>query len=343
MTGRLSSWKAADVAARLSKSGKGRSKKSGEGWLAPCPAHDDGTPSLSLKNNGEGKLLWHCFGGCESDDVRKALIAVIGGEEPPERSEDEARQKEKVEDPRKIIFPVPDGVHVSIDDFQHSTYGSPSRIWTYRLPGGSIGGWIARYDLSDGDKEIIPFVWSRHDETGVEELRMKSMPPQRPLYNLDRIAANPDATIVMTEGEKAADAADKLFPDWIATTIPGGSNAVRLADLTPLADRQVIIMADHDGPGYEFALKLVSLVPNSTDLRLMVWPTAWPSSKGRDPYVMEKGDDADDHVAAGWTTDLLREAVSEGKAEGGIPLVHRIEHLPDRAFEAIIYPDGRPS
>lgn len=343
MSARLSSWDAADIAARLSKSGKGRSKKSGDGWMAPCPAHDDATPSLSLRNNDDGKLLWHCFGGCESEDVQRALVAIVGGEAPPDRGEDEVRKKEKVEDPRRIVYPVPEGVHVTIDDFQHQTYGAPSRVWTYRLPGGVIGGWIARYDLGEGDKEIIPFVWSRHEVTGVEEVRMKSMPTPRPLYNLDRIVANPDATIIISEGEKAADASEKLFPSWIPTAIPGGSNAVRLADLSSLADRQVVILADHDGPGYDFALKLIGMLPNSTDVRIIVFPRAWPSSKGRDPYVMEKGDDADDHVAAGWTTELLREAVAEAKAEGGIPLIHRIEHLPDRAFEAIIYTDNRPS
>jgi len=339
MSTRLSSWKAADIAARLSKSGRGRSKKSGDGWLAPCPAHDDSTPSLSLTNNGDGKLLWHCFGGCESEDVRKALLALVGGEEMPEHVESEARQKEKVEDPRQIVFPVPDGVHVTIDDFQHSTYGSPSRIWTYRLPGGHIGGWIARFDLAEGDKEIIPFVWSRHSVTGAEALRMKSMPQPRPLYNLDRIVADQSATIVMAEGEKAAEAAEKLFPEWIATTIPGGSNAVRLADLGPLANRMVVLMSDHDAPGYEFTLKILHMVPNSTDLRMLVWPSHWPVSKGREPYVMEKGDDADDHVAAGWTRDLLKEALSES----GIALVHRIEYLPERPFEAITYTDNRPS
>jgi hypothetical protein len=336
---RLSSWKAADIAARLSKSGKGRSKKSGDGWLAPCPAHDDGTPSLSLTNSAEGKLLWHCFGGCEAADVRRALIALVGGEELPDPSEDENRQRQKVEDPRKIVYPVPEGVHVGIEDFHHFTYGAPSRVWTYRLPEGRIGGWIARYDLPEGGKEVIPFVWSRHEETGAEEIRMKSMPTPRPLYNLDRILANPDATIVMVEGEKAADAIEKLLPDWIGTTLPGGSNAVALADLEPLANRLVVNMSDHDAPGYEFTLKLLHLVPNSTDMRAMVWPAHWPKSKGCEPYVMEKGDDADDHVAAGWTTDLLREAV----ADSPIAFVHRIEYLPERPFEAITYTDNRPS
>lgn len=337
MSTRLSSWKAADIAAMLSKGGKGRSKKSGEGWMAPCPAHDDQTPSLSLTNNSEGRLLWHCFGGCEKDDVRKALLALVGGREMPDPT-DQPREREKVEDPRAIVFPVPSSAHVTIDDFQHKTYGAPVRVWTYRTADGDIGGWIARYDTGDGDKEIIPFVWSKHTGTGVEAVRMKAMPEPRPLYNMDQIAKRPDAVIGMAEGEKAADAAGKLFPDWVVTTIPGGSNAARLADLSVLANRTVVIMPDHDGAGYAFALKIIELAPNSADIRIMLWPSAWPPSMGAEPYQIRKGDDADDHAEAGWTRELLKEM----EVETGHRLIHRIEYLP-APFEMIHYVDNKPS
>jgi hypothetical protein len=49
-----------------------RARKSGGGWIARCPAHDDGTPSLSLAR-GEGRVLVHCFGGYTSADVIEAL------------------------------------------------------------------------------------------------------------------------------------------------------------------------------------------------------------------------------------------------------------------------------
>lgn len=335
---RLSSWKAADVAARLSKSGKGKSKKAGNGWKACCPAHDDGTPSLSLSNSPDGKLLYHCFGGCEASDVKRALLAVLGGEEIPEYS-DADREKEKVESPWEVVFPVPEGAAAVIEDFQHGTYGAPSRVWTYRLPEGRIGGWIARYDIGDGKKEIIPYTWQRNRNTAEERVKAKSMPDPRPLYNLDQIVERPDAIILLAEGEKSADAAVDFFPDWVPTAIPGGSNAVRLADLTPFAGRTVVIMADHDGPGYEFALKVIQAAPNSCDIRMVVWPKAWPASKGGAPYVMEKGDDAYDHRAAGWDKELLKEALKET----GKPLTHRIGYLPEAPFEAIQYTENRPS
>lgn len=42
-------------------------------WSAKCPAHADRSPSLSVKDGGNGLILMHCFGGCGTDDVLGAL------------------------------------------------------------------------------------------------------------------------------------------------------------------------------------------------------------------------------------------------------------------------------
>jgi hypothetical protein len=47
-------------------------RKSGAGWMALCPAHDDHSPSLSITERG-GKLLVRCRVGCEQRDVIAAL------------------------------------------------------------------------------------------------------------------------------------------------------------------------------------------------------------------------------------------------------------------------------
>jgi len=42
-------------------------------WMACCPAHDDKSPSLSIKETQDGDILLHCFAGCGVDDVVAAL------------------------------------------------------------------------------------------------------------------------------------------------------------------------------------------------------------------------------------------------------------------------------
>ena len=48
----------------------------GRSGLAFCPAHPNNrTPALSLKDGHDGKLLVHCFAGCDGTDVLAALRA----------------------------------------------------------------------------------------------------------------------------------------------------------------------------------------------------------------------------------------------------------------------------
>jgi len=50
-----------------------KGRKSGDGWVAHCPAHKDRTPSLSIQEAAGGKILVHCHAGCRQDDVLDAL------------------------------------------------------------------------------------------------------------------------------------------------------------------------------------------------------------------------------------------------------------------------------
>ena len=38
-------------------------------WSCRCPAHDDKGPSLSVKEEPDGRVLVHCFAGCSVEDV----------------------------------------------------------------------------------------------------------------------------------------------------------------------------------------------------------------------------------------------------------------------------------
>ena len=41
-------------------------------WIAKCPGHDDRSPSLSLRECDDGRVLIHCFAGCEVESVLAA-------------------------------------------------------------------------------------------------------------------------------------------------------------------------------------------------------------------------------------------------------------------------------
>ena len=49
-------------------------KKTGQNkWVARCPAHEDKSPSLAIKELDDGRILLHCFAGCSVDEVVCAI------------------------------------------------------------------------------------------------------------------------------------------------------------------------------------------------------------------------------------------------------------------------------
>jgi hypothetical protein len=54
-------------------------RPSGEGrWMAKCPAHGDKRASLSIRELPDGRVLMHCFGGCETQTVLQAIGLDFG-------------------------------------------------------------------------------------------------------------------------------------------------------------------------------------------------------------------------------------------------------------------------
>ena len=76
--------------------------------LALCPAHQNTrTPALSIKNGDDGKLLVHCFAGCDGVEVLAALRArgLLAGHSdwrPDPREMERREQAAEAERRRKI-------------------------------------------------------------------------------------------------------------------------------------------------------------------------------------------------------------------------------------------------
>lgn len=51
---------------RVRRTGNGR-------WISRCPAHDDKGPSLAVRELDDGRVLLHCFAGCEAQNVLDAV------------------------------------------------------------------------------------------------------------------------------------------------------------------------------------------------------------------------------------------------------------------------------
>ncbi len=136
--------------------------------------------------------------------------------------------------------------------------------YTYRDKTGELLHYTVRCVNKNkpSDKKVLPLSYGYYkdgDQSPSWHLKGYAS-TQRSIYGLEWLAKHPNAKVLIVEGEKAADAAVRVFPDenLIVVSWLGGSGAVKQTDWTPLADREVIIWPDNDEPGLKAAGQISS-------------------------------------------------------------------------------------
>lgn len=107
-------------------------RRSGAGWMAKCPAHEDRHASLSVGQADDGRTLLHCQAGCEPQDVVEKIGLRLGDLFPDKRSEQKP-QIDKCYDYRDekgaLLFQV---VRLFPKDFRQRR-PNPSGGWIWKL------------------------------------------------------------------------------------------------------------------------------------------------------------------------------------------------------------------
>jgi len=203
---------AEEIAARFPSA-----KRTGKGWLVPCPCHDDDNPSLSVFDTEKGVYV-QCFAGCDWKDVRRALGL------------DQRRNG------------------------RNGAWKEQFRIATYQHPDGRE---VPRYRKNyPSDFPPGPCNWSHKDKHGNKRQCGKTAPHKhiwgpsvQGCYVLPWGEDAPDNTAIVCEGEKAADACAQHVKGLPYTAFSYGGASATSADFSPLAGRQVIIWPDADEAG----------------------------------------------------------------------------------------------
>ncbi|NDB69248.1 MAG: hypothetical protein EB015_14805, partial [Methylocystaceae bacterium] len=126
----------------------------------------------------------------------------------------------------------------------HTRHGEAIAHWTYLNSEGEEVFRIVRFEFPNGHKAVLPqTLWKARD--GKLEWRWKAMPSPRPLYRLNELKNKPNASVIIVEGEKAADAAALVFKNSAVITSSGGANAASKTDWNPLKGRRVRIWPDN--------------------------------------------------------------------------------------------------
>jgi putative DNA primase/helicase len=215
-------------------------RRSGDGFEALCPAHDDRKRSLSLARGERVPVVLTCHAGCSFEKIRDALIGrgldpamLAAGHERPERSGIAATYRYR-DEVGEMLYEV---VRYSPKDFKQ------------RRPDGR-GGYL--YEL--GGVRRVPY-------------RLPEL--------LEGVRAG--QSILIAEGEKAVDCLVRA--GFVATCSPQGAGRWRDDYARHFAGAKVAVLPDNDEPGRSHAQSVArSLCGTAETLKVVELPNL--SEKG---------------------------------------------------------------
>ncbi len=249
-----------------------------------------------------------------SDPARVSPIDVTAPLAPEEIAAAQNGGKNVANDQsaRTPIIPVPADAppcNFAMPDFG----GKPTYLYPYHQADGQLIGYVARWEITDpktGErgKQILPVCFCDLGN-GRKTWRSIGMPVPRPLYRLPEILAQPDAPLIVCEGEKKAEAAKILLPDYVGTSPMHGAKSPQLTNWSPVKGRRVIIATDHDESGRQFGDAVYDLcLAAGADGVFHLPPEAIgkrrPIETGFEPRggEIKEGYDLADALEQGWTS-----------------------------------------
>lgn len=229
----------------------------------------------------------------------KHIVETLGWD-AAEFQRDRKEPKRKCGDP---VMPVPsDAPEIPYkigDPLKRGSKMLLADIYAYFNSDGDLQNYVLRFEdpAQDGgkpSKEIRPL--SYFETVGGWRMRGPSKSALTTLFGLELLQQQPLSSVILVEGEKAALAARKLFPNYVCVTWLGGAGRLSKVDWSSLSGRDVIYFPDNDDAGkktvapIQRALGLVS----AASLRVVQTPKTAP-----------KGWDLADPIPEGWDLALM--------------------------------------
>lgn len=151
---------------------------------------------------------------------------------------------------------------------------NPEKLFMYKLKDGSkviegvyayknienqLCGYVVRMkDLKNGTKETLPVVYTENSQ-GVKSWKSRGFGENRCLYN-EHLLQNSTKPVLIVEGEKTADAAQKLYSEVDVVSWSGGTNGYIKSNWNVLSGKEVVIWPDNDQTGIKAAENIKKLL-----------------------------------------------------------------------------------
>lgn len=147
---------------------------------------------------------------------------------------------------------------MSIPNFeQKPSFGGNQGIWEYYSYDGDFIGYIVRKPPKEEGQRKYFVPWTFQNNEWVMRWWENN---KAPFYNAQLLKQYPDKPVMIVEGEKTADAASVLFPEFICITWKGGAQGIKNAPVALLQGRQICLWPDNDINGIDSMNELQNLL-----------------------------------------------------------------------------------
>lgn len=222
-------------------------------YMCKCPAHDDRTASLSVREGDGGKILLHCMAGCAPSAVVQAVGLKLSDLFP-----DDGRRGRRTAPQRPPKAAPAQAPAAPQERARKPELGRLVKVYPYTDEQGQTLFEVCRFEREENGQRVKTFRQRHTDPTDPKAkhdgIVWNLSGVRIVLYRLPEVmdAVKAGRTVYVVEGEKDADTMASL--GFCATTNPGGASKQGATKWLPeftqaLTGANVVILPDNDAAG----------------------------------------------------------------------------------------------
>ncbi|NDB85388.1 MAG: hypothetical protein EB127_22200, partial [Alphaproteobacteria bacterium] len=186
--------------------------------------------------------------------------------------------------------------------------------YEYKNRNGELLGYVVRVLGEKGKKQTLPASYCHNVKANIDGWRLKGFSDNgyKPIYGAEKLEQSPLQKVLIVEGEKAADVAEKIFPEYTVISWMGGSASAGKANWRAVGGREVTVWPDNDVAGERAAIAILAEInkvngfsgfASVVDIKSLNLPEKW-----------DLADKVPDHI----TQEVIKDAAGRSFAENNI-------------------------